>query len=77
MFAIAMWNFLKKIALWILVLILLVLVAGAFGWYTWFMGPSHPVVTEPRLQAAVIELGGGTNLLEFISEMKAKNVIKS
>lgn len=77
MFAIAMWNFLKKMTLWLLVLILLVLIAGAVGWYNWFMGPSHPVVTEIRLQAAVIGLGGDTNLLEFISEMKEKNVIKS
>ncbi len=72
-----MWNFLKKTALWVLVLILLVLVAGSVGWYKWFMGPSNPVVTETRLQAAVIELGGETNLLEFIGKMKEMNVIKS
>jgi UPF0755 protein len=72
-----MWNFLKKMTLWVLVFILLILIAGTFGWYKWFMGPSHPVVTETRLQAAVIELGGDTNLVEFISEMKEKNVIKS
>lgn len=72
-----MWNILKKAALWVLVLILIVLVAGSVAWYKWFMGPSKPVITETRLQAAVIELGGETNLLEFIGKMKEMNVIKS
>lgn len=70
-------NFLKRMTLWSAAALVVAAIGAAFAWHAWFAGPVRPVITEPRLQAAVIELSADKSLVSFISELRAKDVIKS
>ncbi len=70
-------NFVKKTLLWLLSIVVVIIVGGIFAWFKWFAGPTQPTVTEPRLQAAVIELNGDKTLPQFVAELEAMHVIKS
>lgn len=70
-------NFIKKTLLWLLSLFVVIVAGLLFAWFKWFAAPAQPVVNEPRLNAAVVELNAGINLPNFIAKLEEMHVIKS
>lgn len=77
LFAPGVMNFIKKTLLWLLSLFVVIVAGLLFAWFKWFAGPAQPVVTEPRLNAAVIELNADMNIPNFVAKLEEMKVIKS
>jgi UPF0755 protein len=70
-------NFFQKISLWGIILIAVLLVGSLTAWMMWFAGPAHPVIDEPRLQAAIVRVDSATDMPTLFAELKRKNIIRS